>query len=77
MKTPIFAIKDKLVGYGQPFTAYSEEVAKRDFINAMKNNPCAEDMELYYIGEYDSEDAYIETVEENKLIMKGDSINEV
>lgn len=77
MITPIFAIRDKLVGFGQPFTAYSKEVAKRDFGNAMKNNPCAEDMELYYLGEYDSETANIKDFRQPKLIMKGDSINEV
>lgn len=74
MITPIFAIKDKLVGYGQPFTAYSEEVAKRDFANAMKNNPCASDMELYYLGEYDSYYGKIKEQLENQLIMKGESV---
>lgn len=75
MQTPIYTIKDKLVGYGQPYTKYNEDVAKRDFKNAMANQPIKDDLELYVIGSYDDTTAEIKMLPQPELIMKGDSID--
>lgn len=75
METPIFAVKDKLVGYGQPYTKYNEEVAKRDFTNAMMQQPIKNDLELYVIGSYESETAKITLLPEPHLVLKGESID--
>lgn len=75
MLTPIYAVKDKLVGFGQPYTKYNEEVAKRDFKNAMINQPIKNDLELYVLGTYEDTTAEISLLQQPELIMKGDSID--
>lgn len=75
MLTPIYAVKDKLVGFGQPYTKYNEDVAKRDFKNAMANQPIREDLELYKLGTYNDNTAEITRLPQPELIMKGDSID--
>lgn len=76
MESPIFTVKDKLVGYGQPYTKYNEEVAKRDFANAMVNQPIKNDLELYCIGSYENDTAKITLLPEPHLVLKGESIDD-
>lgn len=75
MESPIYAVKDKLVGYGQPYTKYNEEVAKRDFTNAIMQQPIKNDLELYCIGSYESDTAKITLLPEPLLVLKGESLD--
>lgn len=63
MKTQIYAVKDNVAGeYGPPFTAKNDGVAQRMFEQmldkAIKNTT---EYDLYVIGSYDSDIAYIVT----------------
>lgn len=55
MKYKIYAIKDKLVGFGVPHININDEVEMRDFKNAMSQDMNAGDKELHIVGEWDTE----------------------
>lgn len=59
MKYNIYAIKDKLVGFGVPHININIEVEMRDFKNAMSQDMNAADKELHIVGEWDTETGLI------------------
>ena len=74
MKKQLFAYKDNSVAFGDPFIQTNEKVAVRDFIGRAQETPrnVLNDIDLYYLGEYDDETG--EVTNENKLLLKGSSI---
>lgn len=67
MKIQLYAIKDTLIGFTQPFAMHSKPHAIRQFtnsVNAGQNNEAnvnPEHKELWYIGEYDDQTGHITT----------------
>lgn len=60
MKYGIFALKDKKVGFMNPFVQLNDEVAERTVkVGAMSDDAmthnCPEDFELWKLGTYNSE----------------------
>lgn len=58
MKNRLYSIRDRKSGnYGVPFASFNDDTAERDF-NAFcrmpQNTYLADDVELYYIGTFDS-----------------------
>lgn len=68
MKHTIYAMRDKLVGYGRPHLGVNDEVECRDFKAAMENDYAAGDKELYKIGTFDDETGEITPIEHVKLL---------
>ena len=72
MKMPICSVRDKLIGFGSPFTSVNESVAIRGFANSILGgdypdsvNP--EDLSLYVCGEFDSENGVISVCEPHAI----------
>lgn len=61
MIRPMYAIRDIKAGYLTPMVDINDDVAKRNFANAVVNNPTTcfysnpEDFALFKIGEYDDD----------------------
>lgn len=59
MRMTMYSIRDRKAGiYGAPFMAQNDEVAKRDFVGFCshpQNAYLANDMELYKMGEFESD----------------------
>lgn len=59
MITKLYTIRDrKSCMYGSPFGSYNNDTAIRDFqgfCNQVQNQYLADDLELYYIGSFDSD----------------------
>ena len=56
----IFTVYDRVTQvYGMPWYAHNNGDAKRAFNNGYKASPYADDMQLYYIGEFNEEDGTI------------------
>lgn len=60
MRVKVFAIEDLKSGFGNPFVAVNEQIAKRDFVRLVRDpdsmlfhNP--EDFRLMHIGSFDAE----------------------
>ena len=59
MKLSVYAVKDELVGFMQPFVLQNDQQALRSFettVNATDGNPIAQaykDMSFYRLGTYD------------------------
>lgn len=52
----IYAIKDELAGiFGAPFLAPNDAVAQRQFQEQYKESYMKADLQLYALGEYDSD----------------------
>ena len=75
----MYTIKDNLRGFMVPYNAINDEVAKRDFINSCQTvetmKPIKNDLDLYYLGEYEDETA--EFTPNMELLIKGNSVQEV
>lgn len=74
MKKELYAIRDTVSNeFAIPFTQVNKSVAIRSFREACKNVPeikdHAEDMELFYIGNFDSETGIINS--EPEMIERG------
>lgn len=52
---PVYSYKDEMIGFGTPTLNINDNVAMRDFREAMKNNAHAGDYALYKIGMYDTD----------------------
>lgn len=61
----IYSVKDELVGFGDPVTAISDEIAIRDFTHVVNTVPQirdnAKDFSLYNHGSFDSDSGQIFT----------------
>lgn len=61
MKIPLFAIRDKKIGFSQPFAKVNRTDAERAFISSVKAsqpnicNEYPEDKQLWYLGELDDQ----------------------
>lgn len=61
MKYSVYAVKDELVGFMQPFILQNDQQALRSFeatVNATDNNPIAQaykDMSFYRLGTFDDQ----------------------
>lgn len=61
MKLGIYAFFDRVShSYGEPFVAVNKDVAVRRFQYVMSNSPMvAQDMQLYSLGEFDTDSGVI------------------
>lgn len=64
MVRPIYAIRDKKVGFMSPMVDQNDETAKRNFAFAVQHNDSMfmafpDDYDLYRIGEFNSESGEI------------------
>lgn len=61
----LYSLKDELVGFGDPVSELSEEVAIRSFTEAVNELPAfrkyPKDYSLYCLGSYDTESGIIMT----------------
>lgn len=74
MKYIIATIQDTMVGYSAPKLFKNEEVAKREFINAFKDDLNKDYMKIWLVGNFDSETGEIKLLESKELILGGDNI---
>lgn len=77
MKSNLYTMRDRLSGtYGSPFTSVNDASAKRDF-NAFcklpQNQYLSGDMELYKLGEFESDTGEIISYKP-EYIMRGEII---
>lgn len=66
MKSPIFSVKDNLIGFNAPFIRQNERVAIREFRTLIDNldekaDQSVFDLGLYCIGTFDLETGVIES----------------
>ena len=66
MKSPIFAVKDNLVGFNSPYIRMNERVAIREFRTMIddldgKGDHSVFDLGLYCVGTFDLETGVIES----------------
>ena len=76
MLKKFYSTRDAVSGiFNQPFEQYNEAVAKRSFKEATENvegiKEHAQDMELYFIGEFDNETGIFVPAGVPELILKG------
>lgn len=64
----IYTVRDKLIGYNGPFIMPNEEVAKRAFHQRLEKDPNAEDLSLYFIGEFNEETGEIKAKEPTMVV---------
>lgn len=67
MVNKLYSMRDRKSGmYGAPFASFNHETAKRDFI-AFCNQPAniylRDDMELYYLGEFETTTGELVSIE--------------
>lgn len=67
----MYTVRDRLIGYNAPFIMPNEEVAKRAFKQRLEKDPNAEDISLYYLGEYNDETAEIKLTKEPEMVTFG------
>lgn len=81
MIVKLYSVKDKLMNFGGPIAFQDERVAKRWFTQLLASKKAnyedPKDFDLYCVGSMDTEKGNIlgTTVQEVKLIMKGESID--
>lgn len=73
MKYRVFSVEDTLVGHNAPFIMVSQEVAKREFTNMVKDNPNKDYLKLWEIGTFHEETGLIEgyKFDEQEMLMRG------
>ena len=72
MIKPIVAVEDRMTEFMQPRAVQTIEAAERDFKVLCEDSPIAKDMNLWRIGEYNTETGEI-LPGKPELIMKGES----
>lgn len=70
MIKPIYCVRDTMIQYYEPSCFISEDIAKREFMNAYKNHPNKDYMQLWNIGTYNTESGTI-IAKEPEIVMKG------
>lgn len=72
MVSRVYSIRDRKSGlYGTPFFSVNDECATRDFkriCNSEVNEFIAEDLELFYLGEFNNETGVVEG-EDNAMFL--------
>lgn len=64
MKYPIYAVKDRLVGFMQPMVEMNDDSAIRNFNYGLeKSGVKNSDYSLYRIGEYDTDSGIISSIQ--------------
>lgn len=71
MKYTVYSVRDRLIGFGALLPDTSPENAKRNFALAMRNNPAADDYDLYSVAEYDTETGFIQPFPVPSLALTG------
>lgn len=71
MKYTVYSVRDRLVGFGALLPDTAPMNAQRNFALAMRNNPAADDYDLYSIAEYDTETGYITPFSVPTLVLTG------
>lgn len=78
MKSKLYTMRDRKSGiYGTPFASYNHATAQRDFksfCSMSQNQYLSGDMELYYIGEFESDTGEIYADVKPEFILGGDVI---
>lgn len=74
MKYILTIIQDTMVGYSAPRIFKNENVAKREFINAFKDDLNKDYMKIWLIGEFNSETGETKLLKSKELILGGDNI---
>lgn len=72
MIKPIVAVEDRMTEFMQPRAVKSIESAERDFKALCEDSPIAKDMNLWKLGNYNTETGEIKAIKP-ELIMKGES----
>ena len=77
MKYPVFSIRDNKVGFMVPNCDQSRQSAIRNFSYAINNegvmNYAPKDFDLYYVGEFDSDNGKIMSVLP-ELVVSGENV---
>lgn len=79
MSMQLFSIKDKLNEFYAPHPYPNEDLAKRDFMLAVKSgddllSKCPADFALYHVGVFDTKKGVFATFDEPILVVDGASI---
>lgn len=74
MKYILATIQDTMVGYSSPRIFKNTEVAKREFINAFKEDLNKDYMKIWLVGNFDSDTGEIKLLKSKELILGGDDI---
>lgn len=80
MKKQLYSIRDRLTDFGPVFEAPNHDVAKRMFKQTLFGGSAMpiEDLDLYYIGDFDTESGLISEVDALPVfIVRGASLLEV
>lgn len=78
MKLGLYSIRDELVGYGQPFSLPSVEVAVREFRNQVNSetpnllNTNKSDMVLFKLGVFDTQSG--EIIPEHTSLLRANEV---
>ena len=74
MITKLYTIRDRKSGiYGTPFGSFNHDTAIRDFHSFCKqvqNEYLAEDLELYYVGEFESNTGEMKSKEKAEFLVQ-------
>lgn len=77
MKYGVYCIRDlKAATFGSVFLSLNNSTAEREFLEAMKRNIFAQDMELYHIATFDSERGTILSVEPSFVVAYASLVRE-
>lgn len=81
MKFPLYAIRDSLIGFSMPFIRDNDAIACRAFEfdilrddSPYKNHP--EHFQLFHIGEFDTDNAIIDSISPRMVASAADFIKE-
>lgn len=74
MKSPIFAIKDNLVGFNPPYVQQNERVAIREFRTMVckldeRGEQSVFDLGLYHVGMFDSDSGVVESCDPQVVLL--------
>lgn len=74
MITKLYTIRDRKSGiYGTPFGSFNHDTAIRDFqafCNQVQNQYLADDLELYYIGSFESNTGEMKSQEKAEFLVQ-------
>lgn len=74
MDCKLYVINDRLAGYGLPFSDVNDDVAIRNFSEAVRHLYSKDDLELVHLG--DMVDDKLTLLDSPKVLIKGSSIVE-
>lgn len=79
MKKQLYSIRDRLTEFGPVFEAPNHDVAKRMFKQSLSGGSVMpiEDLDLYYVGDFDTESGLIYADVSPVFVARGASLLEV